>query len=88
MSQIAFSVRMDASLKEEFSAMCEAFGMPVSTAINLFAKAVVREHRIPFEIRADIPNSETQRVIELAEAGKELNGPFSSVADLRKSLDA
>ena len=41
MSQIAFSVRMDASLKEEFSAMCEAFGMPVSTAINLFAKAVV-----------------------------------------------
>lgn len=88
MSQIAFSVRMDASLKEEFSAMCEAFGMPVSTAINLFAKAVVRERRIPFEIRADIPNSETQRVIELVEAGKELNGPFSSIEDLRKSLDA
>lgn len=88
MSQIAFSVRMDAGLKEEFSAMCEAFGMPVSTAINLFAKAVVREHRIPFEIRADVPNSETQRAIELAEAGKDLNGPFSSVADLRKSLDA
>lgn len=88
MAQVAFSVRMDSGLKDEFSAMCEAFGMPVSTAINLFAKAVVREHRIPFEIRADIPNSETQQVFELAESGKELNGPFSSVADLRKSLDA
>lgn len=88
MEQVAFSVRMDSGLKDEFSAMCEAFGMPVSTAINLFAKAVVREHRIPFEIRADIPNSETQQVFELAESGKELNGPFSSVAALRKSLDA
>ena len=88
MSQIAFSVRMDSRLKEEFSAMCDAFGMPVSTAINLFAKAVVREQRVPFEIRADMPNDDTRRVFELAEAGKELNGPFSSMEELRKSLDA
>lgn len=62
--------------------------MPVSTAITLFAKAVVREHRIPFEIRSDFPNSLTRQTIELAENGKELHGPFSSIADLKDSLDA
>ena len=42
MSQSAFSVRMESQLKNEFSLICEDFGMPVSTAITLFAKAVVR----------------------------------------------
>ena len=88
MNQSAFSVRMDSQLKNEFSLICEDFGMPVSTAITLFAKAVVREHRIPFEIKSDLPNSLTRQTIELAEAGKELHGPFSSVHDLRESLNA
>ncbi len=88
MAQSAFSVRMDSQLKEDFSSMRENFGMPVSTAITLFAKAVVREHKIPFEIKGDFPNSLTARTIALAEKGKELHGPFSSVDELRASLDA
>lgn len=88
MNQSAFSVRMDSNLKKEFSLICEDFGMPVSTAITLFAKAVVREHRIPFEIRSDLPNSLTKQTIDLAENGKELHGPFSTLTDFRASLDA
>lgn len=88
MNQSAFSVRMDSQLKNEFSLICEDFGMPVSTAITLFAKAVVREHRIPFEIKSDLPNTLTRQTIELAENGKELHGPFSTISDLRASLDA
>ena len=34
----------------EFETLCGDFGMNMSTAINVFAKAVVRERRIPFEI--------------------------------------
>ncbi|QNL98312.1 type II toxin-antitoxin system RelB/DinJ family antitoxin [Treponema sp. Marseille-Q4132] len=88
MNQSAFSVRMDSQLKYEFSLICEDFGMSVSTAITLFAKAVVREHRIPFEIKSDLPNGLTRQAIELAENGKELHGPFSTISDLRASLDA
>ena len=88
MNQSAFSVRMDSNLKKEFSLICEDFGMPVSTAITLFAKAVVREHRIPFEIRSELPKSLTKKTIELEENGKELHGPFSALTDLRASLDA
>ncbi|MBR3622944.1 MAG: type II toxin-antitoxin system RelB/DinJ family antitoxin [Selenomonadaceae bacterium] len=50
MSQATFSIRMDDALKKQFDTLCGDFGMTVSTAINVFARAVVRERRIPFEI--------------------------------------
>ncbi len=53
MSQMStYSIRMDSDLKKEFDSVCEDFGMSWSTAINVFAKAVVRERRIPFEVKS------------------------------------
>ena len=52
MAQATFSVRMDESLKKELDELCSSFGMTTTTAIIVFAKAVVRERRIPFEIKA------------------------------------
>ena len=53
MAQATFSVRMDEQLKEDFDSLCKEFGMNTSTAINIFARTVVRERRIPFEIMAN-----------------------------------
>ena len=50
MAQATFSVRMDEALKRQFDSLCQEFGMNTSTAINVFARAVVRQRRIPFEI--------------------------------------
>ncbi len=44
------SVRMDSELKEEFSKWCNSVGMNASVAVNMFAKAVLRERKLPFEI--------------------------------------
>ena len=52
MAQSTFSVRMDENLKRSFDALCNEFGMNTSTAINIFARAVVRQRKIPFEIAA------------------------------------
>jgi addiction module RelB/DinJ family antitoxin len=52
MAQATFSVRMDESLKRQFDALCADFGMSATTAFNVFARAVVRERKIPFEIQA------------------------------------
>ena len=58
MAQATFSVRMDEGLKKQFDRLCAEFGMNTSTAINIFAKTVVRERRIPFEIAApEVPVS-------------------------------
>ena len=52
MAQSTFSVRMDEKLKIQFDGLCKEFGMNASTAINVFARAVVRERKIPIEISA------------------------------------
>lgn len=52
MAQSTFSVRMDENLKKEFDSLCNEFGMNATTAFNVFARAVVRERKIPFEIQA------------------------------------
>ena len=59
MAQATFSVRMDESLKKQFDILCSEFGMNASTAINIFARAVVYQRRIPFEITA--PYTEVTR---------------------------
>ena len=50
MAEITFRVCMDENLKAQFDSLCADFGMTPSAAINVFARAVVRERRIPFEI--------------------------------------
>ena len=52
MAQATFSIRMDEALKHQFDELCADFGMNATTAFNVFAKAVVREKKIPFVIQA------------------------------------
>ena len=52
MSQATISIRVDQTLKKKFDMLCEIFGISTTAAFNIFMKAVVREKRIPFEIRA------------------------------------
>ncbi|MCD8134308.1 MAG: type II toxin-antitoxin system RelB/DinJ family antitoxin [Clostridiales bacterium] len=59
MALSTFSVRMDETLKRQFDLLCAEFGMNATTAFNIFARAVVREKKIPFEIQA---SSETARL--------------------------
>ena len=59
MAQATFSVRMDEVLKKQFDALCQEFGMNASTAINVFARAVVRQRKVPFEISS--PESDITR---------------------------
>lgn len=56
MALATFSVRMDETLKKQFDGLCQEFGMNTTTAINVFARAVVRQRRIPFEISSPEAN--------------------------------
>ena len=59
MAQATFSIRMDEDLKRQFDMLCADFGMNATTAFNVFARAVVRERRIPFEIHASAESDRT-----------------------------
>lgn len=47
------TIRVDEQLKRSFDILCDQFGLSNTAALSLFMKAVVRERRIPFEIKAD-----------------------------------
>lgn len=53
MSQTAFTVRMDADVKKRFDDLCKDFGMSANTAFNMFARAVIRQERIPFDVESE-----------------------------------
>lgn len=63
MANTNINIRMDSNLKQQFESFCEDMGMTMTTAFTIFAKKVVREYRIPFEISGDIPNAETREAI-------------------------
>ena len=50
MSQTTFSVRMDSDVKRQLDEFCAMVGMNTTTAFNLFARAVLREKRLPFDV--------------------------------------
>ena len=60
MANTNINISMDSDLKQQFELFCEDMGMTMSTAFNIYARKVVREYRIPFEIGGEIPNLETQ----------------------------
>ncbi len=63
MGQTLISISIDEDLKNDFERYCDMLGMSMSTAITIFAKALVRERRIPFEIRVQDPSREEAKAI-------------------------
>ena len=55
MAQTNVNIRMDEDLKKQFDKFCTNIGMSMTTAICVFAKKVVMEQRIPFEISLKDP---------------------------------
>lgn len=101
MAQATFSIRMDENLKKQFDLLCNDFGMNATTAFNIFARAVVRERKIPFEIAASQsePTLATgyQAFMALREEARlndiqdlsldEINAEIDEVRQARKSME-
>ncbi len=64
MATTTVSIRMDSELKRRFEQFCEDVGMSMTTAFTIYAKKVVNEDRIPFDIGREIPNEETLAAID------------------------
>ena len=53
MPQTAFTVRMDSDIKQQFDELCKDFGMSSNTAFNIFARTVIKQQRIPFDVESE-----------------------------------
>lgn len=71
MSQTNINIRMEENLKKEFEKFCSNVGMTMTTAFCIFAKKVVLEQKIPFEISTD-PFYSKENMIRLEKAVKDV----------------
>lgn len=53
MALSTLTARVDENDKVDFDTFCSSVGLTASAAINIYVKTVLREKRIPFEIKQD-----------------------------------
>ena len=89
MATTNINIRTDASVKAQAESIFEAFGLNMSTAINMFLRQTIRVNGIPFELKLDVPNEITAAAIkegrELA-YDKSVKG-YTNMNDLKAALD-
>ncbi len=89
MAQTNINIRMDENLKKQFELFCNELGLTMTTAFNIFAKTVVRQQKIPFELSLNTNNIETLEAIEEVKQLK--NNPnkkvYSSFGELLKEVE-
>ncbi len=71
MAQTTMTFRVDDSLKKDFDKLCDEFGLSNTAALTIFMKTMVRERRIPFEIRSLSEAERRKRAMEAFERMRE-----------------
>lgn len=71
MKSILLNLRVDDDDEKNFEQFWNSVGMNLLTAINMFIKAVLREYKLPFEIRANTNNQDIYT--KLKETEEEMN---------------
>jgi DNA-damage-inducible protein J len=78
-----FSIRMDTDIKEQLDSFCTAVGMNTNTAINMFARVVVHEKKLPFEVRLkDEPLMGEAYIAEFSRRVKEFEAGHATFHEL------
>lgn len=90
MTSVTF--RVDEQLKKNFDLMCDQFGLSNSAALTLYMKAVVRERKIPFEIKAESETEIRQKGWEafqrMRESAAESGVPELSLEEINEEIAA
>lgn len=86
MNQSIISVRVNENDKKKFEMFCNSIGLNISNAVNLFIKTVLREQKIPFEIKNDSFEDEVCKKLKEAENEMENNTKRYSEEEILESM--
>lgn len=89
MATTNLNIRTDKEIKEAAEKIYSSLGLNMTTAINMFLRASIRESGIPFELKLDVPNDETIQSIEegrMIAKDKSVRA-YDNMDDLRKALE-
>lgn len=89
MATTNLNIRTDKEIKEAAEKIYSRLGLNMTTAINMFLRASIRESGIPFDLKLDVPSDETIKVIEegrmIAKDNKIRS--YDNMDDLKKALE-
>ncbi len=89
MPKVSTNINLDLELKKSAQELFADFGLDMTTAITMFLRQSVREQRIPFEIRREIPNKKTLEAMEEAMriSRNDSVKSYSTIEELKKALE-
>lgn len=89
MASTNLNIRTDKEVKEAAEKIYSSLGLNMTTAINMFLRASIRERGIPFELKLNIPTDETIEAIEEGRmiANDDSVNAYDNIDDLRKALE-
>ncbi len=89
MATTNLNIRTDKEIKEAAEKIYSSLGLNMTTAINMFLRASIRESGIPFDLKLDILSDETIKAIEEGRMiAKDTNvKSYDNMDDLRKALE-
>lgn len=64
MTTTNLNIRTDKEIKDQAEVIFSSLGLNMTTAVNMFLRAAIRENGIPFALKLDIPNEITAAAIE------------------------
>lgn len=89
MTSTNLNIRTDKEIKEAAEKIYSSLGLNMTTAINMFLRASIRERGIPFELKLNILTDETIEAIEEGRmiANDDSVNAYDNIDDLRKATD-
>ena len=89
MATTNLNIRTDKAIKSQAEEIFNELGLNITAAVNIFLRATIREHGIPFELKLEVQNDTTAAAIE--EGRKMMKDPsapkYSSMDELKAALD-
>ena len=89
MATTNLNIRTDKEIKEAAEKIYSSLGLNMTTAINMFLRASIRESGIPFDLKLDVPSDETIKAIEegrMIAKDKSVRA-YDNMDDFRKALE-
>ncbi len=87
MALSTLTARVDENDKADFDLFCSSVGLTSSAAINIYVKAVLREKRIPFEIKQEDPFFDPNNQKYVLKSVKELREGKGTIHELIEDND-
>lgn len=87
MALSTLTARVDEYDKLDFDNFCSSVGLTSSAAINIYVKTVLREKRIPFEIKQEDPFFSAKNQEYVLKSVNELRAGKGTVHELIEDMD-